>query len=150
MDRINITDNAKLIKEPIGDLVPAEVKDKVELIIVEPEIKEYKGVNIPILNSKLFYVSFDADPKEVQKDIMEDMDKKEVELVKTIAKNHPNKKIKFVRRKMDFAIAELMGLGKRTYRAILVHPMPTEKPGTDSEILYLNVYGMESLVVTTE
>ena len=148
MDR-NILNNGKLIGQPLGDLIPKEIEDKVILHIVEPGQKIFNNIPFEGLNSKLFYVDFDDDPKKVREDIMKDMDAKEIDLVLNTLKSKNKKIVTFVRRKISPEIAKLMGAGlnKDTYRAIILTPFPTTKPEEKTGKLYIAIYGYETLIV---
>ena len=153
MDR-NILNNGKLIGQPLGDLIPKEIKDKVKLYITEPGRKTFKNLPFKGLNSKLFYIELGDDPKKVREDIMKDMDTKEINLVLNCLRKKNKKVVTFVRRKISPEIAKLMGVGvtKDTYRAIIVSPVPVaiKKKGNKMAKLYIAIYGYETLIVTSK
>ena len=111
------------------------------------------------LNSKLFYIELgDIENKktlqEIGKEIKENMDKKEADLVLKAKKEFKNKQLVFVRRKISLEIAKLMEVidttaQKEIVRAIIVNPTPIEKEGVKNGKVYLGVFGYESLIVAT-
>lgn len=148
MDR-NITNNPKLIGEPLGNIIPKKIKDKVKLVIVEAKVKKFENIEFKSLTSKLFYVDFDDDPKKVRENIMNDMDKKEIEIVLETLKKGTEKSVIFVRRKVSSELVKILfgTENPERYRIIIVHPIPLTKEGDNSGKLYLGVYGYENLII---
>ncbi len=146
----------KLIKEPIGYLVPKEIEDKVGLVVVESSEKGYKGLEFKGITSEIHYIDFELILKkdliamaDIRKIITDDIDKKEIELVQAMLKKHPNKKALLVRRKINQEISKLMGIGKANYRVIIANPL-IKKIDDGIDGLYVGIYGYESVIITTK
>jgi len=122
------------------NLIPQEVKDKVNLIIIEPSEKEYHNKPFEGIVSDVYFINQDSDFSIIQKSIIENMNKKEIDLINKI----PGK-VNLIRRKISYEIAELInGTSEKEPMYRLITAGLVEEQGL--KIVY-PVFGYESVII---